>query len=69
MKSITVRLRTPEDLSVATLARALNDLGCWVEAVPQPGTNCRAKRLDMADVIPMPRAKRWPFTAGQGDAA
>ena len=68
MKSITVRLRAPDDLSTATLARALSDLGCWVEAVPQPGANCRAKRLDMAEVIPMPRAKRWPGVMPEGAA-
>jgi hypothetical protein len=68
MKTITVRLRAPDDLSTATLARALNDLGVWVEAVPQHGTNCRAKRLDLADVIPMHRAKRWPGIVPDGAA-
>ena len=65
MKSITVRLRAPDDLSTATLARALSDLGCWVEAVPQNGTNCRAKRIDMPDVIPM---QRWPGVVQEGAA-
>ena len=68
MKSITVRLRAPDSLSLADLARELNHLGCWVEAVPQHGTNCRAKRVEMADVIPMHRARRWPGVVPEGAA-
>lgn len=60
MKTMTVRLRAPESLSVATLARALNDLGCWVEAVPQHGTGARARRIELAEVIQLHRAPKWP---------
>jgi hypothetical protein len=65
MKTITVRLRAPDDLSTATLARALNDLGCWVEAVPQNGT--RKSWRESAPVIPLSaRSSTAPNLAPEG---
>jgi len=68
MKSITVRLRCPEALSVASLARALEALGVWVEAVPQHGTgaNCHATPITNAKVLPFASAdRRWPAKSAQ----
>ena len=61
-------LDAPADLGTDQLAKALESLGVKARAVKQPGTNCRAKRVEMADVIPMHRARRWPGVVPDGAA-
>ena len=61
-------LDCPAGLGADQLARELDRLGVTVRAVKQHGTNCRAKRIDPADVIPMRRARRWPGVAPEGAA-
>jgi len=66
MKTITVRLRCPDALSVTSLARALEALGVWVEAVPQPGTHCHAKpAIEDVRSLPFRPTRKWPSKACQ----
>lgn len=72
MKTVPVILHLQEsdqfDGAFIGLQRYLASRGGYATLGIKHGTNCRAKRLDLAEVIPMHRAPRWPGVAPEGAA-